>query len=462
MKKFLNKFIYVTLIAALGVTGSCSTDDLDPTLDQQKEEADAIKLVSDLDALLKGAYNRMSASGYYGRDYLVTNEVRTPNVFSNGNSGRFTTQAAFEQLPNGIFIWDNAYSVIALANVIIGTDVTTLDGDPAVGKHIQGQAYAIRALAHYDLLLTFGQQYVGGTLGIPYMKEFKGEDDIPSRPTVESNVQDIMSDLQTAYEMMDAGSFSSGLINSKEFMSKYTAKALESRVAVQFGMWEEAKEAALVVINSEKYSIVPAADYYASFGNDGGTNSIFEIAQSDVDYPGSDRIDFIYRGSTYGDIEVIPATLDIYEEGDVRLDILGYEGDQLRNMGKYPDIAANIIVIRYEEVVLNYVEALYELGDISDTGLAVTWLTKLAENRDLTPYVTITKEDILLERRRELIFEGLYYWDLLRTGSDIEKISTLQNIAETIPYGDHRLAYPIPLSEIDANSNMEQNPGYGG
>jgi hypothetical protein len=224
-------------------------------------------------------------------------------------------------------------------------------------------------------------------------------------------------------------------------------------------MWEEAKNAAAVVIESGVYDIVSASDYVVSFDQDGGSNSIFEIAQSDVDYPGSDRIDFIYRGGTYGDIEVIPATLDIYNENDVRLDILGYEGDMLRNMEKYPNIAANIIVIRYEEVVLNYAEALYELGETEE---AKNWLNELAEKRGIEPYTSISKEDILLERRRELIFEGLYYWDLLRTESDIEKISPLQNIEETIPYGDYRLAYPIPLDEIDANSNMEQNPGYGG
>ncbi|MGA8855494.1 MAG: RagB/SusD family nutrient uptake outer membrane protein [Christiangramia sp.] len=460
----MNKFYGMILMVALLAMGSCSTEDLDPTLDQQKEEGDAIAMVSDLEALLKGGYNRMSSAGYYGRDYLVTNEVRTPNVFSNGNSGRFTTQAAFEQLPNGIYIWDNAYGVIAIANVIIGTDLSTLEGDEATGKHIQGQAYAMRALAHYDLLLTYGQQYVGGDLGVPYIKEFKGDNDIPSRESVDSNIENIMSDLQMAYDLMDGGSFNSGLISSKEFMSKYTAKALESRVAVQFEMWEEARDAAEIVINSGNYSIVPASDYVSSFDVDGGSNSIFEIAQSDVDYPGSDRIDFIYRGLTYGDIEVIPAVLDIYPEADVRNDILGIELDRsgaemLRNFGKYPNIAANIIVIRYEEVVLNYAEALYELGETDE---ALEWLNMLATNRNLAEYSTVTKEDILSERRRELIFEGLYYWDLLRTGSDIEKVSPLQNISETIPFGDYRLAYPIPLSEIDANSNMEQNPGYGG
>lgn len=459
MKKYINKTICTALIASLGVVSSCSTEDLNPTLDQQKEAENAFTQVSDLESVLKGGYNRMSSAGYYGRDYLVTDEVRTPNVFSNGNSGRFTTQAAFEQLPNGIYIWDNAYGVVAVANAIIEVDPSTLEGSQEQASHIQGQAYLMRAIAHFDLLKTYGQQYVGGDLGVPYIKEFKGDNDIPARETVDSNVEDIMSDLQMAYDLMDAGTFDSGLISSKEFMSKYTAKAFESRVAIQFGMWEAARDAAKLVIDSGEYSIVEAEGYVDSFDQDGGSNSIFEIAQSSVDNPGSDRIDFIYRGPTYGDIEVLPLVEDLYGESDVRGNILGYEGDMLRNMGKYPNLSANIIVIRYEEVVLNYAEALFELGDTAE---ALNWLNEIPEARNAMLYDSVTKENILLERRKEFIFEGLYYWDLLRTGMDIEKVSPLQNITETIPYGDYRLAYPIPLSELDANSSMEQNPGYGG
>lgn len=453
----MNKFYYMVLIGALVATGSCSTEDLNPSLEQSKRSENAITSVGDMEGLIKGAYNRFSSSGYYGRDYLVTNEVRTPNVFANGSSGRFTTEAAFMQLPNSVYIWDNAYSVIAIANILIATDVSTLEGNQAYGEHIKGQAYAIRALAHFDLLKTYGQQYVGGSLGVPYVTTFKGGNDFPERDSVESNVDNILSDLQTGFELMSSDFFDS----SKEFMSKYTAKALESRVAVQFEMWEVARDAAKAVIDSDIYSIVPASDYVSSFDNDGGPNSIFEIAQSTTDYPGSDRIDFIYRGSTYGDIEVIPEVLDIYGEDDIRLDILDYEGDKLRNMGKYPNIGANIIVIRYEEVILNYAEALHR-SSTPDDAEALIQLNKIPANRNITPYTVVNLDNILEERRKEFIFEGLYYWDLLRTGMNIEKVSPLQNIQATIPYGDYRLAFPIPLNEIDANSNVTQNPGYGG
>ncbi|WP_310685624.1 RagB/SusD family nutrient uptake outer membrane protein [Salegentibacter sp.] len=455
MKKYLNKFYCMILLAAIVSVGtSCSTEDLNPSLEQSKESANAITTVGDMEGLLKGAYNRLSLSGYYGRDYLVTNEVRTINVFSNGNSGRFTTEAALMYLPSSVYIWDNAYSVVAVANILIAADVSSLEGDQAYGEHIQGQAYALRALAHYDLLKTYGQQYVGGDLGVPYVTTFKGGNDFPARESVDSNVTNIMDDLQTAFGLMSSDFFDS----SKEFMSKYTAKALEARVALQFKKWPAARDAAKEVIDSGIYDIVPADQYVASFNDDGGANSIFEVAYSGTDNAGSNSMEFIYRGPTYGDIEVLPNVLNLYGGQDVREDILGMEGDQIRNMGKYPTREANIIVIRYEEIILTYAEALFQLGE----GDPLTWFNMIPENRNADLYTEINVDNILLENRKEFIFEGLWYWDMLRYERGIEKVDPLQNILEAVPYGDYRLAYPIPLNEIDANSNVTQNPGYGG
>jgi len=88
------------------------------------------------------------------------------------------------------------------------------------------------------------------------------------------------------------------------------------------------------------------------------------------------------------------------------------------------------------------------------------WLNKVPENRNANTYTAVTKENIIEERREEFIFEGLYYWDLLRTGKAIVRLQADQPV--NIPYGDHRLAYPIPFAELDANSNIVQNSGYSG
>lgn len=459
----MNKFVYTALIAGSVAVSSCTTDDLNPTLAQEKEGDEAISSVSDLEVIMKGAYNRMTDASYYGRDYLVTNEVRTPNTWSNGRSGRFVTQASFNQNPNGLFIWAQAYGVIANANVVINQDLDELEGpggtepDLDYARHIQGQAYATRALVHFDLLKTYGQQHVGGNLGVPYVTEYRGENTIPSRNTIEENISMIMSDLDTAFELMGEDFFDP----SREFMSKYTAPALKSRVAVYFGMWEEARDAAELVIESGRYSVVSADQFYASFQSDGSVNSIFELAFSETDNPGSNSMEYIYRGRSYGDISVTEEAFNnLYEGDDVREEILGTENvagtTRLRNMGKFPERGSNINVIRYEEVILNYAEALYELGE----GDPLEWLNMIPENRNADTYDVVTKENILEERREEFIFEGLYYWDLLRTEQDIVRTQADQPL--DIPYGDFRLAYPIPFSELDANSNIEQNPGYQG
>lgn len=460
MKRIMNKIVYTFLIAGSVAISSCTTDDLNPSLEQNKESADAIETSADLEGLIKGAYNRMTSSAYYGRDYIVTNEVRTPNTWANGRSGRFTTEGNFAYNANGLYIWAQAYSVIASANIIINADVENLtdaneNGDYA--RHLQGQAYAIRALAHFDLLKVYGQEHIEGNLGVPYITEFKGDDEIPARGTIEENRAMLFSDVQTAFDLMSEDFFD----NSREFMSKYTAKAIESRMAVWFEMWEVARDASLQVIESGRYSIVPADQFVASFASGNAQNSIFELAFSDVDNAGINGLEYIYRGASYGDISVTPnAFNNLYEGNDVRADVFGTEtvgsNVRLRNMGKYPSRASNVPIIRYEEVILNYAEALMELGDAD----AVNWLNMIPENRNAPTYDAATVENILEERRKEFLFEGLYYWDLQRRQLDIEMIDEEQNIDSAIPYGDHRRVHPIPRAEVDANSNIVQNPGY--
>ena len=149
MKRIIYQPIIFSLLAWLIFfsSTSCNTDNLEPTLAQQKSVEGSIVDVSNLYGILKGALNRLSLAGYWGREIIATNEVRSDNVFSNGNSGRYTTQGAFNYNENTGGIWDNCYSVIALANIIINTDLSSLSGDQNYGEHLQGSAYFLRALA---------------------------------------------------------------------------------------------------------------------------------------------------------------------------------------------------------------------------------------------------------------------------------------------------------------------------
>jgi len=80
--------------------------------------------------------------------------------------------------------------------------------------------------------------------------------------------------------------------------------------------------------------------------------------------------------------------------------------------------------------------------------------------RNATPYTGISKDSILLERRKELCFEGFRFDDLARTGSDIPLVSPFQQTHRGPTYGSYKYAFPIPRVELNANSNMVQNYGY--
>ena len=155
--------------------------------------------------------------------------------------------------------------------------------------------------------------------------------------------------------------------------------------------------------------------------------------------------------------------LSIFDSGDVRADEfmigIGLETGLLRNRGKYPsaDFSDNINLIRYEEVILNYAEALVESGRAGD---ALTQLNLLTAERGAQAYAVATKEIVLQERRRELCFEGFRHDDLARNGMDIPLVNDLQQTHGGPAYGSYNYAYPIPEVEMNANSNMEQNKDY--
>ncbi len=453
------KTIYKVLFLFVSLTffHNCSTDDLEPTLKQDRDYKGTLETINDFRSVLGGLHNVLTDYRYYGRNVIIYNEVRSDNCFSNGHTGRFVNIAEFAYHDGiaGDHSWFQSYRAIANANIIINTDIEKQgikEKDEA--QYIQGQALMLRALAHYDLLRFFGQQHASGSIGVPIVLTFKEGDLYPKRNTVNEVKEQVYKDLEEAYRLMGDNE----TIN-KVLPSKFAVKALESRVAIYFGDWDRARDAAKLVIDSGKYSIIDKDSYVSSWKKKENINSIFELAFSADDNQNPDSLAFIYRYPSdakggYGDVVVNDEVKELYEKEDVRSGILGTQekGETLRNMGKYPDTANhadNIPLIRYEEVILNYAEALLETGNLS---VAKDYLNKIPTNRGASIYDEITKDNIIKERRKELIFEGFRFDDLMRTKKAIKV-----DDKTTLNYPNKLFALLIPDSEMNANSNMVQN-----
>ena len=122
---------------------------------------------------------------------------------------------------------------------------------------------------------------------------------------------------------------------------------------------------------------------------------------------------------------------------------------------KYDAQYGNVKLIRLAEMYLVRAEANFRAGTIvGATPLAD--VNRIRTRAKLAPLATVALADILKERRLELAFEGFRLFDLKRNQeSTIDPVS-----AAVIPWNAPRLVLPIPLREINANPNLEQNDYY--
>jgi len=157
-----------------------------------------------------------------------------------------------------------------------------------------------------------------------------------------------------------------------------------------------------------------------------------------------------------------------------------YEGDPWSYGGDIP-------LIRYAEVLLSYLESKLEAGDnITQTLLDQTInLVRGRDAVDMPPVTELNPDDLRTilrrERRVELAFEGLRYWDLKRWNIAHEKLSgdvygmvvcddpgscgfkvdeEGHYYVVTRNFKEHYYKWPIPQPELDINLNLTQHPGY--
>ncbi|WP_164972585.1 RagB/SusD family nutrient uptake outer membrane protein [Lacibacter luteus] len=129
----------------------------------------------------------------------------------------------------------------------------------------------------------------------------------------------------------------------------------------------------------------------------------------------------------------------------------------------------DFIVIRYADVLLMRAEAMVELGQLTGVPALVNQVrarvnmptVEVAEGTGLSQ--AVLRNIVRHERRVELAFEGLRYYDLKRWGTvqdafNRAKADNIANYSARIGYLDRSTIFPIPTAELRANLKLEQNP----
>lgn len=477
----MRKIIYTLLSLTTGFALTSCSKDFTETQFHQGEQMAPLSSVEQLTSFVNGTYVKMRDVNYLGTYYRAYGEVRSDEMYNTEKTGRLLgvstyTMKTTEQEAEST--WKAIYRVIGNANIAINAaDNLTWGGsnDPVETaneiKRLKGQAYTIRALALFDLLRLYGQQYAGGTLGVPIPLQYDPNAS-STRATVAQTEAQIESDLNRANALFEAiGDVVEQTSSSeKNYISPLALKAIASRYYLYKGDYAKVAELSEEIISSGKYAVAAKDDLQGTFSKPDAGNSVFELTVGTTGSLSSDAYDYLVHYSPgYAQLAVSEQAVNLYEAGDVRRTFItsGVLGGQTKYFlnNKFYGLQGsnNIKVIRYEEVLLNAIEAHLNTDDTAGTGDKTKgYYNTLRHERGLSDVSAVTLDDLKKERVRELVGEGQRYWDLLRWAAAIPQLNSAGNVVRSRNIGDKLLAFPIPKSEVDSpnSGGVSQNEGY--
>ncbi len=477
----MNKFILVLLAGAL-VIASCKKSFLDEEPPTAVTVQNSIESTSAMADAVNGMYNAMKSYVLFDRDVPVLGDLLADNIYVNiTNSGRYLSENNYTFIntsAEAADIYNQSYYAILQANRIIyeGKKLPTSSDV----SQLLGEAYAARGLLYLNLVNWFGSPYTvnPNAPGVPlvtipsYVTGFAIK---PARNTVSDIYTKIISDLDSAYALMPAAGTTLHATSSN-FIAKYAAKAIESRAYLYKGDYANALTAALLVINNGGYTLAqtPAA-FTAFWASPTATTSkletILELNQNASSSNGINGLDDIYSQAGYGDLQATTDLYNDYSATDIRRTLIingTRAGLQAYIVNKFPNYTNTdkdeTKIIRYAEVILTAAEAYVRTGDNVNALIQLNTIAKLRDPSFAGYASTGTQliSDILNERRKELAFEGLRFFDLTRTNAVINRPVQAQGYASypTVLTTDFRRLQPIPQAAVDANPSLVQNPGY--
>jgi hypothetical protein len=127
-----------------------------------------------------------------------------------------------------------------------------------------------------------------------------------------------------------------------------------------------------------------------------------------------------------------------------------YGGEEVIGM----NTAQNYMVQRYADVLLIYAEAMLGNNASTSDAQALLAFNRIRLRAGLQPKASITKDDILQERRIEFAFEGDYWYDIQRQGyAEAKQIIEAQNRGQVgtplyVTFTEQYMYLPIPAGEI--------------
>ncbi|WP_210463952.1 RagB/SusD family nutrient uptake outer membrane protein [Rufibacter roseolus] len=503
----INKLLIgLSLSCAMVFTACEDIIDVDPEF--QKERSQIFKNLEEYEYALTGAYSLFRQTGYFGSggqttgSWSVLPDMMTDNLVQTGEDlGNWTNQVNYFYASDDSDIeiaWTAAYGVINQANLVL-TNIDQIGAaEPKRVNRIKGQALAIRAMAHFDLLRYWGESYErnSSAKGVPYKTEFSPEE-LPARLSVKETYDKIFQDMtaaEAALSDIDVPSINAS--TNRGYIDLLVVRALMARMNLYAKEYAAAENYATLVIDAKPLAsktefpgiwsdaslaeVIWSVTFSAGQGDYGSgvhaassNRNRFRPSQELLNlYDPANDIRFPVYFATRQSQNVnpprpiYPGTPLVYTSGGTLITrrILS---KVVRTNGTRYDNQLNWKALRTGEMYLIRAEARAMQGGAKAVlGLADLNTLRAARINNYVPQVLAGQnllDAIENERRRELVGEGHRWFDLKRTSRFIDREDiTLNFTAAQLDPNAREWTWPIPQVEIDANPNIsgQQTTGY--
>lgn len=481
----MKKIIYTMIIACTTLFASCDSW-LEVKPYDQIAEGELQKSEEGYQKMLNGIYIDLNSDALYGQTlsvemievmggaYTIGTDNSVWGNYKDLSSYQYNTEYWRNRLDQ---TWNKAYALILNCNKIL----ETIDGNKNLftdGNYyiIKGEALALRAMLHFDMLRLFGPVYSKDSdkKAIPYYtKQSNSPEPILTAQEVMEKItadyEDALNYLANDPVKTEGTMMSSTEDGSSNFLryralrlNYYAVEALMARAYLYMGNKTEAFKYATDVIKTADQNIFPFVDKNLVIGSPADPDRIF-----------SSEVLFALTNTNRGTIHknfFDPSRLPnyVFRMDDSMMSNLvyggaattgGYQDDYRyracwmatgsnRYFYKYSDMVANgsiqntmIPMVRLGEMFLIAAES--QSGDLK---AGVQYVNALRRNRGVANLTTLTPDLLKYEYIRELYGEGQLFFLYKRLNSDIITSATSSKNPKA---SDLIFVVPLPDTETE-------------
>jgi len=473
------------------------------------------KTEKDFAAAIGGAYTQLyllgSHGGYFSIQEISSDEVIIPQRGGDWGNDEWFRAHRHEMTPYNPGVnsaWNNLYAGVLSCNRLIYQFEQLKKEDSGVPVNLDAyiaEIRALRALFYYFLLDSFGN--------IPIVTNFTDDNyiasTIPRAQVFDFVEQELTAVLPLLNKTVDATTYGK--------MNYYAAKALQAKLYLNAGVYtgtprlDDCLAACDEIINAGHFAL--EGQYHDNFrtNNQGSSEFIFAVPFDENFAKGFNlhMMTLHYASQATYNLQQQPWNgycslqefYDMHEDADVRkknfiagpqfaadgvtplLDQAAEpddpDGPQVNHtpeintintgalrqagvrIGKYefksgatPDLDNDMPVFRYADILLTKAEALWRKDNNSTQALDLVNQVRNRAFEPDQPFTTLTAENLLAERGREMFYEGVRRQDQIRFG-------VYGNPTEFMPgSAPCKELWPIPSTQFLFGVNLQQNPCY--